>query len=559
MKGDFQMKITRKIGITVFFGLTQLTFMPAANWAKQATTSPLTEPVLYYSEHTFATGGMKIGNVSAISRLSSLDSERRNHSVLVRERGMSFTYGLGPSLQADKGVMAVARWQEGGQLCIGTCDLQGKNWTSITHPPDNFLDHSPLFSPNGEYIAFLRSARDTLPGTLCVYKLSDSTLKQYCEVHLLSQQAWLHDSSCLVFTKCDSPGIWMLKVSNGELKQIAQTERCREPAFDPTGTKVAFVSEGTPVPLSGLRNVLLGGDICTKEITSSKISFLAKGWLHMPLWSPDGAKISCLRAYITKKPISKPETNQDSDSKAKDVEIMDDCEIMTVIDSQILTCVPIGYCMYRRPVAWLPTGNGLIVIGKMMEQKPNPLDIKFGEEIKVDNPMGFSGDVMHINPEKEPMYRSLYGTQTFDGASLDCCINRSGSILSDHKERVIQSKVDTLASGKTQKIRELPTGSQLLPPFESKLKGTNEVRIRNPNQFSVAAGLRMSNKGIDFEVPAKGKASVFVPNGNYDIYFVYSTKPDALFQGDSFTLNSNGVEIQIVEVVGGNYGIRRVK
>lgn len=33
----------------------------------------------------------------------------------------------------------------------------------------------------------------------------------------------------------------------------------------------------------------------------------------------------------------------------------------------------------------------------------------------------------------------------------------------------------------------------------------------------------------------------------YKIYFVYSNKPDALFQGDDFVLNSNGIEIQIVK------------
>ncbi len=557
------MKIAKKLMVAVFCGLAQLSIVPVVNLAKQAPTSPLTDHVLYYSEHTFATGGMIIGHVSAISRLASMDSEQKNHAVLLRERGMSFTYGPGPSLHVDKGVMAVARWQKGGQLCIGTCDLQGENWTPITHPADNCLDHSPLFSPNGEYIAFLRSARDTddkaLSGTLSVYKLSNDTLKQYCKVHPLSPQAWSHDSCWLVFTRCDFQGIWMLNVANGQLKQILQTERCREPAFDPTGTKVAFVSEGTPVPLPGLLSVFLGGDICTQELTSSKITFLAKGWLHMPLWSPDGAKISCLRAYITKKSPAKSETDQDSDPKVTAVEIMDDCEIMTVADGKVLTHLPVGYCMYRRPFAWLPTGKGLIVIGKMMEQKPIPLDIKVGEGIKVDNPMGFGGDVIHIDSEKEPMYRTLYGTQTFDGAYLDFGTNLPGNDQAGNKERIRQPPGDTLASGKALKNRELPVDSAILPPFESKLEGANEVRIRNPNTFSVVAGLRMRNKGIDFKVSAKGKASVFVPDGSYDIYFVYSSKPDALFQGDSFTLNGNGVEIQIVEVVGGNYGIRRVK
>jgi hypothetical protein len=99
----------------------------------------------------------------------------------------------------------------------------------------------------------------------------------------------------------------------------------------------------------------------------------------------------------------------------------------------------------------------------------------------------------------------------------------------------------------------------LLPPYKTTLTGPNEVRITNPNDFKVTAGLRQGNKGKDFDIPSNGRASAFVPNGDYDIYFVYSSKPDALFQGDSFTLNGNGIEIQIVKVAGGNFRIKRVK
>lgn len=98
-----------------------------------------------------------------------------------------------------------------------------------------------------------------------------------------------------------------------------------------------------------------------------------------------------------------------------------------------------------------------------------------------------------------------------------------------------------------------------LPSFTGGLAGTNPVRVRNPNDFAVSTGLRLGAGGKDFDVPANGVQTVYVPNGRYDIYFVYSDKPDALFQGDSFTLNDNGVEIQIVKVVNGNYGIRQVK
>lgn len=102
-------------------------------------------------------------------------------------------------------------------------------------------------------------------------------------------------------------------------------------------------------------------------------------------------------------------------------------------------------------------------------------------------------------------------------------------------------------------------GASILPPFNFQLNGNNEVRIKNPNEFEVSAGLRAGSSGKDFQVAPNGVASVFVPDGKYQIFFVYSNRPGALFQGDDFTLNNNGAEIQIVKVVSGNYGIKRVK
>ena len=101
--------------------------------------------------------------------------------------------------------------------------------------------------------------------------------------------------------------------------------------------------------------------------------------------------------------------------------------------------------------------------------------------------------------------------------------------------------------------------SALLPAFQHELQGNNPVRIRNPNDFAVVAGIRSKKSGKNLDVPANGIKTVYIPDGTFDIYFVYSDKPGALFQGDSFTLNNSGVEIQIVKVVNGNYGIRQVK
>jgi hypothetical protein len=107
-----------------------------------------------------------------------------------------------------------------------------------------------------------------------------------------------------------------------------------------------------------------------------------------------------------------------------------------------------------------------------------------------------------------------------------------------------------------------PSGNEvstLLPEYKEELTGSNEVRIKNPNKFSVSAGIRTAEKGKNLNIPANGTASVYIPNGKYEIFFVYSNKPEALFQGDDFTLNNNGIEIQIVQIIDGNYNIRQVK
>jgi len=127
----------------------------------------------------------------------------------------------------------------------------------------------------------------------------------------------------------------------------------------------------------------------------------------------------------------------------------------------------------------------------------------------------------------------------------------NGSKMPDGRIKIGREKA---VSKSSQSIESTP-----LPPFKLELKGQNEVRIKNPNVFTVTVGLRSGNQGKDFEVAANGISSVYVPNGGYKIYFIYSNKSGALFQGDDFSLDNHGIEIKIVRVVDGNYGIKQVK
>lgn len=97
------------------------------------------------------------------------------------------------------------------------------------------------------------------------------------------------------------------------------------------------------------------------------------------------------------------------------------------------------------------------------------------------------------------------------------------------------------------------------PNYAGDLDGHLEVRIKNPNDFNVRVALRSRGRGRDLVAGANSSESVRVPEGRYDIYFQYSSDPKSLYQGDTFTLGDRGIEIQIVRVVNGNYGIRKVK
>ena len=99
----------------------------------------------------------------------------------------------------------------------------------------------------------------------------------------------------------------------------------------------------------------------------------------------------------------------------------------------------------------------------------------------------------------------------------------------------------------------------LMPTYSKELEGNNTIRIKNFNDFTVHVGLRFKEKGKDFNIFPFGVKTVHVPDGDYDIYFVYSAQPDALYRGDSFSLKNNGIEIEITKVVNGNYSIDRVK
>ena len=106
-------------------------------------------------------------------------------------------------------------------------------------------------------------------------------------------------------------------------------------------------------------------------------------------------------------------------------------------------------------------------------------------------------------------------------------------------------------------------GYDLLPPaWPSRSRvahfGGNIVGVKNPHEHKVRVGLRSGGGDEDFTVDAHSAGTVNVPDGFYDIYFQYFSDPLVVYQGDSFSLSGNSVQITLERVAGGNFHVRKV-
>lgn len=87
-----------------------------------------------------------------------------------------------------------------------------------------------------------------------------------------------------------------------------------------------------------------------------------------------------------------------------------------------------------------------------------------------------------------------------------------------------------------------------LPEFSRSLEdGGFEIRFLNPSDSPMSAGLRQEKLGKDIAVPPKGKASIKVNRGVFQLYFLRESEPDTLFEAPTITID--GFQATDVEVL----------
>ncbi len=86
-----------------------------------------------------------------------------------------------------------------------------------------------------------------------------------------------------------------------------------------------------------------------------------------------------------------------------------------------------------------------------------------------------------------------------------------------------------------------------LPDFSRSLEaGSFEIRFLNPSDSPMSAGLRQDNLGRDVSIPPKGKASIKVDRGVYQLFFLRESESDTLFEAPTITID--GFQATDVEV-----------
>lgn len=108
-------------------------------------------------------------------------------------------------------------------------------------------------------------------------------------------------------------------------------------------------------------------------------------------------------------------------------------------------------------------------------------------------------------------------------------------------------------------VPEAQVQRAVMPRYTIPLRGDIEFCVVNSSKSAVTVRILSGNAGADLYIAAGARRSVLVPVGLYQLYYIFSDDPSALYQGDDVEIPWNATRVSIQLNTGhGNYSIRRV-
>lgn len=104
-----------------------------------------------------------------------------------------------------------------------------------------------------------------------------------------------------------------------------------------------------------------------------------------------------------------------------------------------------------------------------------------------------------------------------------------------------------------------PPQRATMPPYLSALRGDKALRIINNSKRTVSVRILSGKAGTHLLIGPGSSRSANVPAGTFELYYIFSDEPWALYQGDNVSLPSNAASGSITLGASfGNYSIRQV-
>jgi hypothetical protein len=159
--------------------------------------------------------------------------------------------------------------------------------------------------------------------------------------------------------------------------------------------------------------------------------------------------------------------------------------------------------------------------------------------------------------ENEFYIHNLFSEKIVDGFySNNTIVTTQGLVFKQISDRAIIDRY--------KNIDKYSALAAMFPPCSGELSGSGSaVTVTNfKGNQPVFVGLFSGGKGKFFFVQSNKNYDMSnyadVPNGNYEIYFVYANEMENLYKGDNFGLTNQKIRIELVLVEGGNFGIEKI-
>jgi TolB protein len=173
-----------------------------------------------------------------------------------------------------------------GEPNIWVMDLDGGEPVNLTQ--HDAQDHSPAWSPDGEWIAFA-SVRDSLYWELYAMRPDGSEVQRltWWEDASDLSPSWSPDGTRLAFAS-KRDGNWEIYIMDregGNLARLTSHEADdTSPAWSPDGSRIAFASTR-----DGYAEIYVMPIVGGEAVNISNAPFSSE---HGPTWSPDGGRIA---------------------------------------------------------------------------------------------------------------------------------------------------------------------------------------------------------------------------------------------------------------------------